>query len=141
MGLSLRIADDVDREYGCVEWGYAGIQSYRKQLLIEAHRQLGLLPWEDNVKFFWMLELDAPTPRYADVEDLGTNPWWSGKLRDMPVWLPGLLAFVNKSDTNPTWSWGQCAEIAVMLAALDPVSRALPLFTYAATVRCSVYGR
>lgn len=143
MGISFR-AHGAETAPG---FSYSDIQYARVLLLKAARAKLGKEAWDTAVKFSWMLsdDEDADKPIYDVVEGLETNPWWDGRLADMPTWLPGLLAFVDKSDTDPTWSWGQAAEIAEMLLALDPkgeiCSHALGfLFKHAALHRVCVYG-
>ena len=137
MGLSL-YAEGPDAP-SCVGWSYSGVHKYRKDLLLAARAALGPA-WEANVKFSWMLDDTTADPAYDGSHDMLCQPWWDGPLTKIPAWLPGLLAFVNKSDCQPAWSWGQCAEIALMLETLDPTSQALPVFKYAAEHRLLVSG-
>lgn len=127
-------------------FNYSGIQEARKHLLEKARELLGPEVWENNVKFSWMLDDDSRTPIYDVIDDRHLNPWWNGKLAEMPMWLPGLLAFVDKSDTDPTWSWGEADEIAEMLLHLKPDPRIVELkvgfiFKHAAINRVPAYGR
>jgi hypothetical protein len=132
----------------CPGFSYSGIQAVRLALLKAAKAKLGTDVWDGSVKFSWMLgdDPEATGPVYDVVEGLETNPWWHGKLSEMPAWLPGLLAFVDKSDTGPTWSWGQADEIAEMLLVLNPAGAICGLqlgqiFKHAAINRVPVYGR